>query len=301
MNSVLPYFLREALRQAWRQRLPTLVAVAALALAAMYGGAWALLWRNAEQWGRSLDRAEEVTVYLHVGLDDQAQVSVLKAVQVLDGVAEADLITPDQAVQTLSQDSQVKAALNLLGENPLPAALKVRLAVPDAAGAEALLARLRALPGVDEVDQGSSGIGNLMKASSIARSLLLGLLAVFSALALVIVAAVLRLAAWSRRGELGIMRLVGAGRGFIRAPFLLEGLFQGLMGGALAALALRALQGWIAMRLRLDLGTDLHVLLPRGVDSNLAVCLVLLTGLLGLFGAALALASVPLAYEGEEA
>jgi cell division transport system permease protein len=118
--------------------------------------------------------------------------------------------------------------------------------------------------------------------------------------ALLIVAAVLRLAAWSRREELGIMKLVGAGHGFIRAPFLFEGLLHGLMGGLAAAAALAGLQAWLEATLQRDLQLDLAAFLPSGVDLSLVALLASATGLLGLLGAFAALSTIKVAYEEEE-
>lgn len=301
MNVPWRYFVGESLRQAWRQRLLTLVAVAALGMAALYGGAWALLWRNARPLERSLGAAEQLVVYLRPGLSPQAQSAAQSAARSLSGVAEVDLVTPEQAADELSKDPAVKSALALLGENPLPPALKVRLEVGSSGEVAAAAAQLQALDGVDEVDQGETAVENLLKVSRVARAVFLGLMALFSVAALLIVAAVLRLSAWSRREELGIMRLVGAGRGFIRAPFLLEGLLQGLVGGILAAAALAGLQTWLESALRSALGVDTAALLSAGMDVWLAAGLVLATGALGLLGAAVALATVKVAYEDEGA
>ena len=301
MSAPRGYFLREALRQAWRQRLLTLVAVASLALAALYGGGWALLWRNARYWSRSVGEAEQLAVYLKPGLSAGAQTAAADAARALTGVASVDLVTPEDARNDLSRDPAVKSAMDLLGgDNPLPPTLKIRLTATLPGEVTAAEARLKALDGVDEVDSSSGAVESLLKASGALRTVLLGMMAVFSVVALLIVAAVLRLAAWSRREELGIMRLVGAGHGFIRAPFLLEGLFQGLLGGLLAAAALAGLQVWMEATLRTDLQLDLAAFLPAGVDPWLAGALTLSTGLLGLLGAAVALATVKVAYEEEE-
>jgi cell division protein FtsX len=297
----LNYLLREALRQAWRQRLLTLVAVSALGLAALFGGAWSLLWRNAEHWQRSVGQASQLAVYLRPGASGPAQAAALAAAQAVSGVAGVDLVTPDQARQAMSGDPQVKEALDLLGDNPFPAVLKVRLASDAPADLAAVSQRLKAVDGVDEVDAGQGAVETLLKASGALRTTLLGLLGLFSAAALLIVAAVLRLAAWSRRQELGIMRLVGASHAFIRAPFLLEGLLQGLLAGALAAGLLAATLSWLAARMASDLQVDLAAFLPQGVDLSLAAQLCGACGLLGLAGAALGLATVTLAYEDEDA
>lgn len=296
----LSYFLREALRQAWRQRLLTLVAVSALTLAALFGGAWGLLYRNAQHWQQSLGQAAQLAVYLRPGSTQAAQGAAADAARALTGVAAVELVTPEQAALALSGDPQLKEAMALLAENPFPPLLKVRVDAEDPAALAALSARLKGIDGVDEVDAGQGAVESLLKASGAVRTALLGLLGLFSAAALLIVATVLRLATWTRRRELGIMRLVGATHAFIRAPFLLEGLFQGLLAGVLAAGILALSLAWLSARLAADLQVDMAAFLPQGMDAGLALMLVGGSGLLGLLGAAAALTTVRLAYEAEE-
>jgi cell division transport system permease protein len=297
----LKYFILEALRQAWRQRLLTLVAVSALGLAALFAGAWGLLWRNAQHWGASVGDAAEIVAYLRPGLSAAGQGAAVDAARQLSGVASVSLVSEAEAAEQLSRDPQLRQALELLGENPLPATLRIRLNGTDPGMARSISGSLARLDGVEEVDTGDGAVESLLKANRAVRTALLGLGGLFSGAALLIVAAVLRLAAWSRRQELGIMRLVGASHGFIRAPFLLEGLLQGLLGGALAAGALGASLSWLALRLRAELQVDLAAFIPLGVDVPLALSLVAGTALLGLIGAGLGLATVTLAYEDEDA
>ena len=85
--------------------------------------------------------------------------------------------------------------------------------------------------------------------------------------AALLIATTIRLSAFSRRRELGIMRLVGATNRFIQTPFVLEGIFAGLLGSLLAGGAVVAIvhffvQGYLAERLSftfVDLGDALLV------------------------------------------
>lgn len=301
MSFPLPYFLREALRQAWRQRLLSLVALSALGLAALSGGAWALLLRNASYWRQSLGQQLEVVAYLKPGLTGPAQDMALSQAKALPGAGTAELVTADQAAAQLSKDPELKTAFDTLGENPLSATLRVKVETQSPAALKAFSASLAALPGVDSVDSGEGALDSMLKLAGTAQAAFLALGALLSAAALLIVAAGVRLAAHSRRTELGIMRLVGASHAFIRAPFILEGLGLGALAGALAAGALALLQAWLSARLLSDLQVDLSAFLPQGMDALLALQLVASMAVLGCLGATVAVSTVSLAYEEEEA
>jgi cell division transport system permease protein len=66
--------------------------------------------------------------------------------------------------------------------------------------------------------------------------------------ALLVVANTIRLAVYARRDEIEIMKLVGATNGYVRLPFLLEGMLQGLLGAGVALLSLYGVQRWVLPR-----------------------------------------------------
>jgi cell division transport system permease protein len=154
--------------------------------------------------------------------------------------------------------------------------------------ARALAARLREVPGVVDVDYGTVWLERLeafLKRARLAGTALLGLLALATA---VLVSNTLRLAVFARRDELEIMTLVGATRSFVAAPFLVEGLLQGLLGGGLAALSLLALHAALSPRLAAFAG------LAAGLSRAEVLPWSLLGGLAG-GGAALGLLASALA------
>jgi cell division transport system permease protein len=138
-----------------------------------------------------------------------------------------------------------------LPENPLPPSVELR--VPPELRSPSQLAALseeiRARPQVDDVDYGQEAVDRL---AAISRAVNLGGLVAFAVIVLatvIITSATLQLAIYARREEVEIQKLVGATDRFVKAPFLIEGMLQGLMGAALALAGLWAFSRWVSPRL----------------------------------------------------
>ncbi|XXF76603.1 permease-like cell division protein FtsX [Myxococcaceae bacterium GXIMD 01537] len=192
----------------------------------------------------SLGGEVEVTVYLSPDLTDEGLAQVRDRMQEASG-GLAVLIPPDVALGRLSRElGDLGTALAQLPENPLPPSLELTVpAERRTPGAlKALAETLRALPGVTGVDYGEEAVARL---SAIARALHYGglvALAVVLLTTVVIVSATLQLAIYARREEIEIQKLVGATDRFVKAPFLIEGFLQGLLGALLALAALGSFQ-----------------------------------------------------------
>ena len=127
-------------------------------------------------------------------------------------------------------------------ESPLPPSLEVAI---DADGHDAMtidgwIEQLRALPGVELVDDDRDWIGELEAIATLGRTVGLAVGFVLLAAATFTIASVVRLTAYLYQDEISIMRLVGATEVLIRGPFYFEGLLQGLLGALTASAVLRA-------------------------------------------------------------
>jgi cell division transport system permease protein len=87
---------------------------------------------------------------------------------------------------------------------------------------------------VEDVRFGRDWVEKLDRLRAIAGAVGFAIGAAFALVAVIIIGTTIRMAVLQRSREIAIMRLVGATDGFIRMPFLLEGLLKGLLGGALA-------------------------------------------------------------------
>lgn len=91
------------------------------------------------------------------------------------------------------------------------------------------------MPGVESVTDQRQFLDGIFAVLNGASMTAFAVALVMLVAAVLLVATTIRLSAFSRRRELRIMRLVGASNGFIQAPFILEGVFAGLVGSLLAA------------------------------------------------------------------
>jgi cell division transport system permease protein len=90
---------------------------------------------------------------------------------------------------------------------------------------------------VRQVATAAESIEQLQSLSNVLNVLGLGMAIVLGVAAVVLIANTIRLAIYVRRDEVSIMKLVGASNWFIRVPFLLEGMIEGVVGAALAVFA----------------------------------------------------------------
>lgn len=126
----------------------------------------------------------------------------------------------------------------LLDINPaiLPASIRIELVDIEMHGSVRF--RLEQQAGaVRQVATAAESIEQLQALSSVLNVLGLGMAIVLGVAAVVLIANTIRLAIYARRDEVSIMKLVGASNWFIRVPFLLEGMIEGLVGAALAVFA----------------------------------------------------------------
>lgn len=89
--------------------------------------------------------------------------------------------------------------------------------------------------GVEEVKDQLQYLEPLFSALTVATYIAVGIAALMLIAAVLLIATTIRLSAYARRREIGIMRLVGASNRFIQTPFVLEGVFAALIGSVLAS------------------------------------------------------------------
>ncbi|GLQ48130.1 cell division protein FtsX [Dyella lipolytica] len=229
-----------SLRRLASKPVGSFLTIAVMGLALALPLAFYLLLSNAQSLGDALGRNQVINVFLK---PDQVAANaqlLAKQVQQHDGVANVTLKSPQQGMDELSKMQGFSDSLHALDDNPLPYVLEVQ--PQDGLSADAvghLVDDLRGMQGVDMVQDSGTWRQRLDALLGVGNRAVLILAALFALAVLLVVGNTVRVDITSRADEIGVLKLVGASRAFVRRPYLYAGIWYGLSGGILAvALAL---------------------------------------------------------------
>ncbi len=248
MLTRLSYFFRRALVGMRQSLFINAIAIATIGIAlfivAVFAGVIGQARGLLHAWSSDLS----AVVYLAQNAGEAERMAVTERLRRLAGEgAEVRFVGRDEALERLRRSLGDEAGiLEGLPENPLPDSIEVRggRLGTDRTTLRTLAEEVAKLPGVEEVDYGQAWARQLDALLRLlaAVATVVGGLILFAAA--VTVSNTIKLAVFARKDEIEIMKLCGATDAFVRAPFLIEGLLQGILGAAVAV-GLSALLWWI--------------------------------------------------------
>lgn len=224
-----------SLRRLASKPVGTLLTVAVMGLALALPLAFYMLLSNVQTLGDALGRNQVVNVFLKPDQVAGNAQMLAKQIQQHDGVANVTVKSPQQGMDELSKMQGFSDALHALDDNPLPFVLQVQ--PQDGISADAaghLVDDLRGMQGVDMVQDSGTWRQRLDALLGVGNRAVLILAGLFALAVLLVVGNTVRVDITSRAEEIGVLKLIGASRAFVRRPYLYAGIWYGLFSGILA-------------------------------------------------------------------
>lgn len=235
------YFFNRAILNIRQNLLVNLLTVGTVSLSILIFSLLLLLYVNLEKVTEQWSERVQITAYFDRELQDRELKSLVTAIKALPGTDEISYISKNEALQRFRDRLRgQEALLEEVSADILPASLEIRLK-KDFRSDDALrtyAAKLGKIPGVSEIQYGEDWVRRFNNFMDFMK--LIGLLVgSFLVLAVVfIVANTIKLTIYARKDELELLGLVGATRLFIKIPFIIEGMLQGIAGAGLAIIVL---------------------------------------------------------------
>ncbi|MEX2180812.1 MAG: permease-like cell division protein FtsX [Gemmatimonadaceae bacterium] len=227
-----------AIREAFRsfERAPVLsgLSVTTIAFSLFAFGLFGLVAVNLRAALRLVEDRVEVRAFIAQGTPPEATSTAVGDIAIFPEVETVRLVTETQALERARRE--LGEFEDVFEAGILPASIEVRMrpGFRDPGTVRTVAGRLEMYDFVDDVRYGEEWVEKLYRLRNIATAAGIMLGVTFALVAVIIIGSTIRMAVLARSREIHIMRLVGATDGFIRAPFLIEGLIKGLLGGILA-------------------------------------------------------------------
>lgn len=228
----LQFFLGEIRRNFTRNLIMQLTAIGTVTVTIVLLGTFLFTREALGKIGDDVLHKIEISVFLRDGASADAAKALAAKIGADPRVASVVYVSKAEGLREMRERLQGQIDTSLLTQNPLPDALRVKVKRPQ--DVRAVAETIRALPDVASVEYAHDVVERLLSISEVFGRIGLGVVALLLFTAAIIISNTIRLTVFARRREIAIMRLVGASGTYIRLPFIVEGLIDGLAGAALA-------------------------------------------------------------------
>lgn len=272
------YAFQQALRAIRRNWVASTSTIATMILSLTVLAGFSLLTLNLNEWLARLQSELELSVYLTETADHAA---LLRTIGSWPEATNVEFVDKERALADLQRDvPSISIAADLVG-NPLPNRIDIRIFDPGLQ--QEVTTKLSNLSGISEIQDGSEAAETFVAINSAVQVIGSILIVILLTSSLFAIVNSIRAAITARSREIEVMRLVGATREFIRAPFLIEGFLLGLLSAAISLALVVPSYQFILVRLSdrfqfLPLVRDISLL---GRVTFLLMALALLVGIIG--------------------
>ena len=279
----LGYLIREGFRSITTHGFMSFATVAIIVACLIIMGSVSLLSLNINALIKDLENQNEIVVFVDESLSDEAMARDLQRnIEAVDNVASAQFVSRGEAMDSFM--SKYDASLmEGIDEDVFRHRFVVRL--NDIAYMSQTKTELEAIRGVAKVNAHLDYAKNFVTIRNVVSIVSLVLIVMLIFVSFFIMTNTIKLATFGRREEIAIMKMVGATNGFIRLPFVIEGLVLGMLGGGIAFLAEWGLYNLVTGRVIGSMtGTLLNVVPFRDVALPVFIVFMATGILVGVFG-----------------
>jgi len=239
MATIISRIFHYGFKNFWRNGLLSTATVAIMVLALLVSIGLILFRVATDRASASIQEKIDISVYFKTNVSEDQILNIKQSLESLSEVKQVDYISSDRALEIFREkhkdDQVISQAINELNTNPLQPSINIKARTPDKYAVIAdYLQAPRLATYIDSVSYAKNQVV-INRLATIVNNVNRGGLTLIIVLALVaglVVFNTVRLAIYSNRDEIGIMRVVGASNAFVRGPYVVEG----IISGGLAAL-----------------------------------------------------------------
>jgi len=254
------YALKEAMSGFRKSKLSSFASIFVLFISLLAIGMFAVAGYNLNRLIKTIKGKIEVEVFIKDGRTSEQIDSLKKIVMSFNEVEDVFYISKEEAAKIFEKEFG-ENIFNVLDFNPLPASFKIKLKEEFRTlhGVESLVRKLKKIPDFEDVKYRRALLGIIERRFRILSQVFFAAGILLSVVSILLIVNTIRLTIYAKRKLIKIMQLVGATRGFMVLPFLIQGFLQGLIGGFFSAVTIYVVVKIIIPQLPDDVISSINV------------------------------------------
>ena len=282
------YLFKEGLRGVFSHGFRSFASITVIAACLLIMGSFALVGVNIDSIIKSMEQDSQILAFVDDSLTQDDARLLEGAIRTLSNVREVRFVTREEALENYKSQYEDTSLFDDIDATVLRNRYVIYL--NDITLMESTKEALEKVPGVADVNAEvgiAKGFITVRNVVSVITAILLVVLLVVS---LVIMTNTIKLATFTRREEIAIMKMVGANNSFIRFPFVIEGLIMGLLGAGIGFVLQWLVYNFISDRIMNSMAGNLFTVLPFSSIMTPLLLVYLTVGVLvGAFGGGIAI------------
>ncbi len=234
MNKIRMFF-SDAFKSLTRNKTITITSIITVTATLFIFGVFVMVAKTVNTGVNIVEDKVEIKVFLDDEVKSEDKELILGTINKVDGVQEIKYETKKQALdayrEQLGEDNTLLSGFTD-ESNPFPNSYIVSVDKPEAV--LAIEDEVKDLSGVEDIVNETEAVKTIVKISNLIEKIGLGIFVLLAIVSLFLISNTIKLTVYSRRREIGIMKFVGATDWFIRLPFIIEGIFMGIIGAVLS-------------------------------------------------------------------
>ena len=231
----LIFLFHEGFRNIWRHKLTAITAIGSVFFALLIIGMFVVIQQNSHQLIDYVRSKYKIEVFFEEQVTNEEAQIIIEQIKQFDGIQSINIITKEDALR-IYQEQFDENIIEILGYNPLPTSAIINLENRgnEEVDVEPLIAELEKISNIDDIVYEGTLIRRVeyfyTTTVRIISYIAIGLLII----TIIIISNTVKLSVYAKQDLIENLKSIGATKKFIRTPFIIEGLVEGLIGAILA-------------------------------------------------------------------
>lgn len=253
-GSSLKYLIKEGFRNTWTNRMMSIASICVLLSCLVIIGSASMVFLNINSLVDRIESENVIMVFIDNEADDAAITDMGNKLRNMNNIEKVEFVAKetawDEQLDTM-EDAQRAFFTGISAEIPLPDSYKVT--VSDLSQFTATVGEIKQLDHIETIRENTNLAKKIDTISRGITVIAIAIIAILFAISLFIISNTIRITVYSRRLEISIMKSVGATNGFVRLPFVVEGMILGVVSAIISLGAVWGIYSIAVNKLFVDL------------------------------------------------